>query len=146
MSEFINKNFVCMGIRLSTTDKKLVEIGVLNETSDKIEEVVCLPFTRNSNKVVGAIYKGASFSKDKVSNINKAIALRVWQNDEDILIWEVKQKQALTRLADLTIAKKIKPENMLEVELKKLKEFYDKLKYCDDKRAFENLILDHLRG
>lgn len=115
MSEenFVAKDFVYGGLRVSNKERFVAIIQIKEDGTISTNEQL-YPYKRNRDRVVGGVYRGATFSDSKVRGLDDVSFVSVWKNGEDKMRLEALDYEANHIYKRLSLEKNA--DKMTEIE------------------------------
>ncbi|EPH9902636.1 TPA: hypothetical protein SL602_005399 [Pseudomonas aeruginosa] len=144
--EFIAQDFVYAGRRLLKSGKMGGEVFVV--IGGALGERMLFDYRTLKGKVVGGIYRGASFSADQVRDLSKASYQGQWADDLARMDWRVRDEAAESEQRTDKLEADAKRTHEIEELLLPLRKLYASYSQRNDyggKEALEAAVLRALR-
>lgn len=141
------RDYVYQGIAIARGNKKLSCFGVIGDNGE-IERRFVTTYATKFGSVIGGIYSGARFSEDVMFGVGNYTGKR-WPNQQDILDWTSKSREAADQLALVKLETESRRLDEYETILAPIRKQYDRARNLFDNSAcaaIERAVLAAIRG
>lgn len=147
-TEYIPRDFVCLGKREGTNGKPLIAICPINDDGT-LGERQLYEWSKKRDYSLGCVYTGTKFAPGGVMDLDSAKYVKPWPNEQDRILWRAERDDAETSMRIAKLEKDADKINDLQDQLLPARKMYDNFRMKHDyagMEALERAVIRALRA